>query len=129
LIVAKRASYWDDVTDATNPYGPAYDRLKAEAKPRGSISLIVKGPIKSAKRAAARHGVSLASCRVVGSGKFGDVQCYAACKPKTNHGVVQWFGSRSRSKADRGFPPGTLLYHGAFCSTGKGLGRARKKRR
>lgn len=98
---------------------------------RGSISLIVKGPVKSARRAAARHGVSMESCRVVGTGKFGDVQCYASCHPKTNDGVAQWFGSRARTKAGRGFPPGTLLYHGAFC--GKDLsgprGRRRRKRK
>lgn len=97
---------------------------------RGTISLIVKGPVKSAKRAATRHGVTMESCRIVGSGKFGDVQCYAKCHPKTNHGVAQWYGSRSRSKAGRGYPPGTLLYHGAFCSTKglSGLGRKRKRR-
>lgn len=98
-------------------------------QPRGSISLIVKGPVKSAKRAGARHGVHLESCRVVGTGaKFGDVQCYAACKPKTNHGVAQWYGSRDHSKEGRGFPPGTLLYHGAFCSNYK-PGRALSGRR
>ncbi len=79
-----------------------------------AVSLIVKGPIKSAKRAANRHGVALESCRVVG-GKFGDVQCYARCHPKTNDGVVEWYTVRSRAKTGRGHPPGTLLYHGAFC--------------
>ena len=97
-------------------------------QPRGSISLIVKGPIKSAKRAGARHGVHLETCRVVGTGKWdkhvpaslvaGDVQCYAACKPTTNAGVAQWYGSRARTKAGRGHPPGTLLYHGSFCAKG-----------
>jgi hypothetical protein len=102
-------------------------------KTRGSMSLIVKGPVKSAKRAAARHGVSMESCRVVGTGKkFGDVQCYARCHPKTNHNVAQWYGSRDHSKEGRGFPPGTLLYHGAFCEKyrpGKTLSGAKRKRR
>ena len=80
------------------------------------ISLIVKGPIKSARRAAARHGLPLESCRKVGTGKFGDVQCYAACRPNTNRQVVQWFSDRGETKAGRGFTPGTLLYHGAFCT-------------
>jgi len=93
------------------------------------LSLIVKGPIKSVKRAAARHGVTMESCRVVGTNKFGDVQCYARCHPKTNHGVVQWYTTRARSKPGRGYPPGTLLYHGAFCPKDlSGLGRKRRRR-
>jgi hypothetical protein len=96
---------------------------------RGSISLIVKGPVKSAKRAGARHGVHMESCRVVGTGKFGDVQCYASCHPKTNHGVVEWMHARARSKQGRGFPPGTLLYHGAMCAKDLSGSRARKRKR
>jgi hypothetical protein len=107
---------------------------------RGSISLIVKGPIKSAKRAGARHGVHMESCRVVSTGnaeydlarrylKFGDVQCYAPCKPKTNDGVAQWYGSNARSKEGRGFPPGTLLYHGAMCSKDLSGAKPRKRRK
>ena len=97
---------------------------------KSTISLIVKGPVKSARREASRHGVTMESCRVVGTGKFGDVQCYARCHPKTNHGVTRWYGSRARSKAGRGFPPGTLLYHGAFCSKDlSGSRQAKRKRR
>jgi hypothetical protein len=81
----------------------------------GHISLIVKGPLKNVRRAAQRHDLGLESCRTVSS-KFGDVQCYAACTEKTNGKVMDWYTERSRSKAGRGFPPGTLLYHGAFCS-------------
>lgn len=100
------------------------------SKSRSTIALIVKGPIKSAKRAAARHGVSMESCRIVGSGKFGDVQCYARCRPKTNHGIAEWMHDRARAKTGRGFPPGTLLYHGTFCSKDlSGLGRKRKAKR
>jgi hypothetical protein len=96
---------------------------------RGSIALIVKGPIKSARRAGARHGVHMESCRVVGSGKFGDIQCYASCHPKTNHGVAEWYGARTHSKAGRGFSPGTLLYHGAFCAKDLSGPRSMRKRR
>jgi hypothetical protein len=96
---------------------------------RGSISLIVKGPIKSAKRAGARHGVHMESCRIVGAGKFGDVQCYASCHPKTNHGIIEWMHDRARAKQGRGFPPGTLLY-GAMCSKDlSGVSRPRKRRK
>lgn len=85
------------------------------------ISLIVKGPVKSAKRAAARHGVTVSSCRAT-SGRFADVQCYAPCKPSTNRNVVGWYTERGRSKAGRGFPPGTLLYHGEMCAPGRERG-------
>lgn len=91
--------------------------LGGAREPRGTIALVIKGPVKSAKRAAARQGISTESCRAVGSGKFGDVQCYAPCTPSTNKKVVEWFSDRPRTKAGRGFPPGTLLYHGEFCST------------
>jgi hypothetical protein len=97
------------------------------ARNAGHISLIVKGPLKSVRRAAQRHDLGLESCRTVSS-KFGDVQCYAACTEKTNGKVMDWYTERSRSKAGRGFPPGTLLYHGAFCST-KNLGKRAHKRR
>ena len=96
------------------------------------VSLIVKGPLKSARRAAQRHGVTVEACRVVGSGAAlpklaGDVQCYAKCTPSMNRKVVDWFSDRARTKAGRGHPPGTLLYHGNLCETN--FGRKRSKRR
>jgi hypothetical protein len=98
------------------------------ARSTGHISLIAKGPLKSVRRAAQRHGIHLESCRVVSS-KFGDLQCYAPCSMKVNHKVVEWYTARAHAKTGRGYPPGTLLYHGAFCET-KNLGkRARKRHR
>jgi hypothetical protein len=106
---------------------------------RGSISLIVKGPIKSAKRAGARHGVHLESCATTGSGKSGDVQCYAPCHPGTDTAVNKWFiADHSLSSRGKRAKPGALLYHGRFCgtdsvssrSTRHGLsGRKRRKRK
>jgi hypothetical protein len=99
------------------------------ARNAGHISLIIKGPRKSATRAAQRHGLNLSSCRDVGSrAGAGEAQCYTPCTPSTNKKIVEWFSERSRLKAARGFPPGTLLYHGAFCET-KNLGKRAHKRR
>lgn len=78
---------------------------------RGHISLIVKGPKKSATRAAARHGLPTASCRTVG----GDVQCYVPCSPTAERKVTHWYHARSQAKAGRGHPPGTLLYYSGSC--------------
>lgn len=90
--------------------------------PRKShISLIVKGPLKSARRAAQRHGLSTASCHAVS----GDVQCYAPCSTSAERKVAEWYTERSRVKAGRGHPPGTLLYYSGSCSTG-GLGRRKR---
>jgi hypothetical protein len=103
---------------------------------RDHVSLIVKGPKKSATRAAARHGIPTASCRTVG----GDVQCYAPCTPSTEAKVTKWYHTRSRVKAGRGHPPGTLLYYSGSCvrrdykindprKTGSIGGARRRKRR
>ena len=102
-------------------------RASPTTRPSGTISLIVKGPTKSVQRAAQRHGIALESCRTVSS-KFGDVQCYAPCSLSLNKKVVDWFSERSRAKTGRGYPPGTLLYHGAFCETSLGRRKRRRKR-
>ena len=86
------------------------------------LSLIIKGPVKSAKRAAQRHGISTVSCRSVS----GDVQCYAPCSSSAMHKTAAWYSERGRSKAGRGYPPGTLLYYSGSCPTGLGK---RKRRR
>ena len=93
----------------------------------GHVSLVIKGPLKSAKRAAQRHNIRVESCRIVGS-KFGDVQCYAPCSASMNHKVVEWFTERPHIKAGRGHPPGTLLYHGSLCKVDFGR-RSRKRRK
>lgn len=87
------------------------------------LSLIIKGPTKNAKRAAQRHGISTVSCRDVS----GDVQCYAPCGGKAEHKTAEWFAERGRTKAGRGYPPGTLLYYSGSCPTG--LGKRKRKRR
>lgn len=75
------------------------------------VSLIIKGPKKSATRAAARHGIPTTSCREVS----GDVQCYAPCSSTVEKKVTRWYHTRSRVKAGRGHPPGTLLYYTGSC--------------
>lgn len=75
----------------------------------GSVALIAQGPIKSVKREAARHGINPSSCITVGT--MGNVQCYAPCSPKTNAAVDRWFDQRTK-RADKMYPPGSLLYHG-----------------
>jgi hypothetical protein len=86
--------------------------------------------VKSARRAAQRHGINLSSCRDVGSrAGEGEAQCYAPCTPSTNKKIVEWFTERARTKAGRGHPPGTLLYHGSFCEAEFGRSKSRKRRR
>jgi len=104
------------------------------SRARNHISLIVKGPLKSARRAAQRHGVSPSSCRTVGSAAAlpklaADIQCYAPCTSSTNRKIVDWFSDRARAKPGRGHPPGTLLYHGAMCATDFGRRSKRKRKR
>lgn len=99
---------------------------------RGHISLILKGPKKSAQRAGARRGVHLSSCTTHGR----DVQCYAPCSPGVDARVDRWFVD-DHKPLRRGRPakPGTLLYTGPFCgsaqnsSTLSGARRRRKRRR
>jgi len=103
---------------------------------RDHVSLIVKGPVKSARRAASRRGINTVSCRAVG----GDVQCYAPCSMKVEAKVTKWYHERSRVKAGRGHPPGTLLYYAGSCvrkdykvgdprKTGSLTGASRRRRR
>lgn len=75
------------------------------------VSLIIKGPKKSATRAAARRGINTVSCRAVSD----DVQCYAPCSAAVERKVTAWYHERSRVKAGRGHPPGTLLYYAGSC--------------
>jgi len=99
-----------------------------------SVSLIVKGPMKSARRAAQRHGLSTRECVDVAmaSGKpsqRGDIQCYVPCSSSTNRKVVDWYTERNQTRQNRGYPAGTLLYHGSLCPTNLGRSRKRKSRR
>lgn len=84
------------------------------------LSLIVKGPVRNARRAAHRHGVVVKDCRSVS----GDVQCYVKCSAAAQNATGRWYAERNRSKAGRGFPPGTLLYYSGSCAAN--LGRRRK---
>lgn len=91
------------------------------------IKLHIKGPVKTAKRAAARHGIPATKCRVLPSslGGLKNVLCEAPCSAGTN--VRRWYGEHARVKAGRGLPPGTLTFFHEAC--GSGLGGARRKKR
>jgi Cys-tRNA synthase (O-phospho-L-seryl-tRNA:Cys-tRNA synthase) len=97
------------------------------AKRREHVSLIIKGPKKSAKRAASRHGVPMASC--VSHGQ--DVQCFVACTPSTRDRLDKWYGKgpRNRSTQRTWSAPGTLLYVGGSCLSALGARSRRKRRR
>lgn len=99
----------------------------------GHVSLIVKGPIKAARRAAQRYGLSTRECvdLAMASGKpsqRGDIQCYVPCSSSTNRKVVDWYTERNQTRQDRGYPGGTLLYHGSLCPT-KNLGRRKRRKK
>lgn len=81
-------------------------------------ALLIKGPLKAARRAMAREGLSSRSCRRIENSPSSDVQCYVPCASGTTAKIDGWFAARSRTKAGRGHPPGTLLYHGT-CKTGR----------
>jgi hypothetical protein len=86
------------------------------------IRLSIHGPLKSAKRAAARHGVKLKGCKTHRTQTGSHVYCDAPCGQ--NRQVVAWMTEKAHAKRGRGFPPGTLTYHTQLC----GLGGASKKR-
>ena len=75
---------------------------------RDSLNLHIHGPMKSAKRAASRYGIPVHHCS---TDKRGNVLCHAPCKPGVTNRVVSWYGERSRTKAGRGYPPGTLTFY------------------
>ena len=93
-----------------------------------ALYLRIKGPTKSAKRAAARHDVPVFNCH---AGTHDEVSCHAPCKPGVTNRVIHWFTERSPSpKQGRGYSPGTLLFHSGACPRGMGgLGRTRRRRR
>jgi hypothetical protein len=96
---------------------------------REHVSLIIKGPKKSAQREGARYGVPMASC--VTHGK--DVQCFTACTPSTRDRLDEWFrasrGGRNRSTQRTWSSPGSLLYVGGSCLSALGSARTYRKRR
>jgi hypothetical protein len=96
---------------------------------KSDISLVIKGPLKSAKRAAARRGITVKHCRVEGT----HVGCLTSCSAasKVHAWLDEW--KPTHYKRDRGAAPGALIAAGAGqgCKV-KGhpsLGRRRKGRR
>lgn len=94
------------------------------------MQLVIKGPMKSAKRAAHRRGINLRSCKIgMAHPTSPTIICDAACTPSTNRAVVNWYSERPHLKKGRGYPPGTLTFHGAFCSGGLRGSRRRQRRK
>lgn len=91
---------------------------------RSYLSLLIKGPIKNAKRAAQRRELSVTDCITV-SGR--DVRCYTPCSAGAERKVGAWFAERGQVKKGRGYPPGTLLHFSGSCPV-SGFGRRKRRR-
>ncbi len=90
-----------------------------------SLIVRVKGPRKTAQRAAARRGIH-ATCK---ASSYGEVNCNVPCGQLTK--AMRWYGEKTSSlKQGRGYAPGEVLYfsHGS-CPTGSLRGASRRKRR
>ncbi len=77
----------------------------------GVIRLSIKGPLKSAKRAASRNRVSVRNCHKLKSGR---VVCDVPCRQEV--AVARWFGKKGTIRPGRGYPPGTLVFYSSTCS-------------
>lgn len=84
--------------------------------------LVIKGGKKNATREAARHGVTVRSCRTT---KHDTTLCDAPCAQWRE--VGEWFREHRTQRAGRGFSPGSLLFY-AGCDA-KDLRGARRRRR
>lgn len=90
------------------------------------INVVFKGPFKSAKRAAARAGIPVSSCKQV-SAHFAEVQCKAPCNALTK---IQRAYKRISIKPGRGASPGDLLLFSlGTCATSELRGASRRRRR
>jgi hypothetical protein len=78
-----------------------------------SVNLIIKGPAKSAKRAAARYGVPLRVDRRKLRGSS-DIIAFAPCSAERS--IMTWFKQGETKRAGRGYAPGSLLHYNAFCA-------------
>lgn len=78
------------------------------------IRLVVKGPKKSAQRAAARRKLPV-RCKKGDTGQPGSVICDAPCSVN-RRALYTWYGEKAATRVGRGFPPGTLLYFTENCN-------------
>jgi len=90
--------------------------------PAFEIHFSVKGPKKSAQRAAARRGIAARKCRElsptrrVASGAGKETVCEAPCSNLNK--VMGWYSEKWLVKKGRGHVPGTLLhFNPAKCSS------------
>ncbi len=96
-----------------------------------NLKIAIKGPLKTAKRAAARHGISARGCyyspqRPLHEPRAHMVICDAPCHKYGN--VMQWYTEKDSRKKGRGLVPGSLLFFNAqVCD--RGLAGARRRRR
>lgn len=91
------------------------------------VHVVIKGPAKSAKRAAARHGVPITKCKLLK--RWDEVTCEAPCSAQS--AVMRWYGDQPGvvTRGRRGFAPGTMLYFNTKCGTSLGGARRRRRKR
>lgn len=91
------------------------------------IRLSIKGPKKSATRAASRRGLTLKNCSTLHP-KFGSLLCDVPCTKDVE--VFRWFAEKGHMKTGRGATPGTLLFFSTkSCKRKSSLSGSKAKRR
>ena len=91
------------------------------------INVIIKGPLKSAKRAAARADFPVSQCKVIGP-RYAEVACKSPCSALTK--IMRAYKHASIKKG-RGASPGDLLLfsHGSCTQSELRGAQARRRRR
>ena len=79
-----------------------------------SIRVVVKGPKKTATRAATRRGIPVRNCSSQKNGTYCDVPC------RHDVAVAHWYSEAGRS-------PGTLLFYSPNCGSSVDPGRSRAR--
>lgn len=81
--------------------------------------LFIKGPLKSAKREAARRGIAVRNCRV---NERRETVCETSDASSNKVRIMQWFARTDVNVPGRGYAPGALLFF-------NGAGARRRRRR
>jgi hypothetical protein len=91
----------------------------AREQAEGGVKLFIKGPLKSAKREAARRGIGVRNCRV---NSRTETVCETSDASPNKVRVMQWFSRTDVNVPGRGYAPGALLFF-------NGARRRRRRRR
>ena len=81
--------------------------------------LFIKGPVKNARREAARRGIAVRNCK---QAPRGEAVCETSDDVPNKVRVMQWFAVTDVNVPGRGYPPGSLLFF-------NGARRGRRRRR